>query len=221
MRFHGARIELLTAIEAIRRRPGLYLGPLDDPLLFNRLIQESLCIAVNEALCGHCSRVRIEVHGDNSVTVRDNGRGLPMTPGASGRPLVETLLTRLFACREHKDGRAAEACCQSGLVAVNAVSEWLRVRSFRDGDCWSQAYERGEPLGPFRCEPSGAESGLELSYRPDTRLVGRLRFDGRALADWFTGLGLRCASVQIEATEAALESAVVVFDGITPNLTAV
>jgi DNA gyrase subunit B len=212
---HETHIEVLTAIEAIRKRPSLYVGPLEDPALFNRLIQESLCIAADEALCGYCTRVRVEVRRDGSVTVRDNGRGLPMTRDASGRPLAEKLLTQVFACREHKEGRAAAACCQTGLVAVNALSEWLLVKNFREGACWSQAFQCGEPLGPFRHEPSGAQSGVELSYRPDTSLLGSLRFDGRALADWFTELGLRCVSVDVEATETADGSGVVVFDGIS------
>jgi DNA gyrase subunit B len=218
MSYDAAHIEVLTAVEAIRRRPALYLGPLDDPSLFNRLIQESLCLAADEALSGYCTRVGVEVHRDGSVTVRDNGRGLPMAPDAAGRPLAEVLLTQLFACRDHKDGRAAEACCQLGLVTVNAMSEWLRVRNFREGACWSQAYERGESLGPFRREPSAAESGVELCYRPDPELLGPLQFDGQALASWFTGLGLRLASVEIAATESSDRSTIVVFEGITPQV---
>jgi DNA gyrase subunit B len=217
MRYDESHIRILTAVEAIRRRPAMYLGPLDDPTLLNRLIQESLCIAADEALAGHCTRVRVEVHRDGSVTVRDNGRGLPMTPDAEGRPLAERLLTQLFACREHKDGRAAEACCQMGLVVVNAVSEWLRMRNFWDGTGWSQSYERGKSLGPFRRDPSKVEPGVELCYRPDPSLLGPLRFDGRALACWFGVLGLPFASVEIGAADAADGSAVVEFEGITPE----
>ncbi len=140
-----------------------------------------------------------------------------MTPDAEGHSLAERLLTNLYACRDQKYGRTAAACCQMGLVVVNAVSEWLRVRNFRDGTCWSQAYERGESLGPFRREPSEAEPGVELSYRPDSSLLGPLRFNGRALAGWFGTLGLRFASVEIGAAEAAGGPAFVEFEGITPT----
>jgi DNA gyrase/topoisomerase IV subunit B len=168
MSYDPGSIQVITPAEGIRSRPAMFIGPLDDPLLLNRLIQESLCIAADEALSGHCTRVRVEVRRDGSVTVRDNGRGLPMTPGAAGRPLAEILLTQLFACRAHKDGRAAEACCQSGLVTVNALSEWLRVRNFRDGSCWFQAFERGKSLGPFRREPAGTASGQQTITIVDT-----------------------------------------------------
>lgn len=202
-----ADIKVLTAVAAIRARPAMYLGPLDDPLLLNRLIQESLCLAADEALSGHCTRIRVEVSRDASVRIRDNGRGLPMTSDTEGRLLLERLLTKLFACREHKDGRAAESCCQIGLVAVNALSEWFRVRNFRDGTCWSQDYERGEPLGPLRAEPSTEESGVELSYRPDPSLLGTLRFDGPALAHWYSGLGLSGTSIEIRENEPGRDSA--------------
>src|SRR5262249_20012532 len=133
------------------------------------------------------------------------------------RPLAEVLLSQLFACREYKDGRAAEACCQSGLVVVNAVSDWFRVRNFRDGACWSQSYERGQSLGPFRREPTTAELGVELRYRPDRCLLGPLGSEGRAVARWFRGLGRGSVWVAIEAIEAASGSAIVVFEGITPR----
>ncbi len=217
MKYDESHIRVITAVEAIRGRPAMYFGPLDDPSLFNRLIQESLCIAADEALSGHCTRVRVEVRPDASVTLRDNGRGLPMTPDEEGRPMAEAILTQLFACRDYFDRRPAEACCHFGLVTVNAVSEWFRVRNFREGDCWSQAYEHGKALGPFRREPSGAGSGFELCYRPDPELLGPLEFDGQALASWFIGLGLRSASVEIGAPESSDQSRVVVFEGITPQ----
>lgn len=218
MEYDESNIRVLSAVEAIRKRPAMYVGPLDDPSLFNRLIQESLCIAADEAMSGHCTEVLVDVQQDGTSTVRDNGLGLPMTPDDMGRPLAERLLTQAFACREHKENdRLAQACCQFGLVAVNALSEWLRIRNFRDGACWSQAYERGVSTGPFRRESSTTESGVELSFRPDRAILGPLRFDARALADWFAALGFRFGSVRIVGVEAAGGPATVSFEGITPR----
>ena len=209
---------LASSAEAIRTRPEMYVGRLDDPLLMNKLIQESLCIAADEAMAGRCDRVRVEVYGDGMTSVRDRGRGLPMTLDAAGRPLAESLLTQLFACREHKEhGRIAESCCQAGLVAVNALSDWLRIKNFREGACWSQSYRRGEPLGPFQRQPSVCESGVELTFRPDSAILGPLQFDGRALADWFIGLGLRCSSVEIGTGRSGGGPAFVCFEGIAPG----
>lgn len=188
-------IQILSSAEAIRRRPEMYVGPLDDPRLFNRLVEDALCIAVDEVLCGHGTRIHVEVDREGSAWVRDDGRGLPMMPEPTGRSLAERLFTELFACKAVKDGRAAGSCCRYGLAAVNALSEWLRVRNFRDGVCWTQAYERGEPLAPFDCAGPSPEKGLEIRFRPDFGLLGPLRFDSRALAEWFAGLGF---SVSVE-----------------------
>jgi DNA gyrase/topoisomerase IV subunit B len=219
MEYDESNIPILSsAAEAIRKRPAMYLGPLDDPLLLNRLLQESLCLAADEAMSGHCTAIRVHVEEDGTSTVRDDGRGLPMTPDETGRPLAERLLTELFACRAHKeDGRLAESCCQSGIVVVNALSEWLRLRNFRDGICWSQAYERGKPTGPFRPESPTTETGVELAFRPDSTILGPLRFDGRALVDWFAGLGLGFESVDAVAGEATGWPVTVSFEGIAPR----
>jgi topoisomerase-4 subunit B len=210
MTFDMSDIQAITPIEAIRRRPAMYFGPLDDPALFNRVVQDSLCITVDECLSGHCSRVTVEVRGDHSITVRDFGRGLPMTPDDQGRPLAQVLLTELFACRAFKQNPKASECCDAGLVPVNALSEWFRVRNFREQACWSQAYERGSPLGPFQREPSGAETGVEFSFRPDPSLFGTLQFNPFRLAEWFVTVGLHCEAIRIYSTNSVVR---VEFDG--------
>ena len=112
------KIELISAVEAIRRRPALYVGPLDDPGLFNRLIQESLCLAADESKCGYCTEIRMMVHPSGPVIVRDNGRGLPTTTDQEGRPWVERLLTRLYACRDSKEDRRLAARCCGAATAM-------------------------------------------------------------------------------------------------------
>jgi DNA gyrase subunit B len=210
--YDETQIRAITSIEAIRSRAAMYVGPLDDPELFNHIIQDSLCIASDECLSGHCTRVTVEVRGDHSVTVRDFGRGLPMTLHDSGRPMAEVLLTELFACRAFKENAKAAERCGVGLVAVNALSEWFRVRNFRDQACWSQAYERGSALGPFQREPSGSETGVEFSFRPDPSLFGTLHFNPFRLAEWFVAFGLKCEVIGIRSGGSATR---VEFEGIS------
>ena len=214
-----SNVRIVTATEAIRMRPAFYLGPLDAPTLLNRLVQEALCLAAEESVLGHCTQVRVAVQADATVTLRDNGRGLPMELDRDGVSLAEHLLTKLFACREHKEDRQlAETCCDVGLVVVNALSEWFRIRNFRDGACWLQVYNRGEPEGPFKRVTTTTESGVELSFKPDSSIFGQLAFDAPELARWFAGLGLQIASIKVESGEApAGQTTTLSFEGITPS----
>jgi DNA gyrase subunit B len=220
--FLGSEIRLMTATEAIRMRPWLYVGPLDDPMLFNRVIQGSLCIAADESVCGHCTEVRVAVEADDTVTVRDNGRGLPMKLHDDGLTVAEKLLRNLYACREQKESRlVAETCCDVALVVVNALSERLCITNGRDGERWVQHYKRGEPDGPFRRESTSTESGVELSFKPDSSLFRQMCFDAPELARWYAGLGLQFAAINIEAGDmAAGRPITILFEGINPRHTA-
>jgi DNA gyrase/topoisomerase IV subunit B len=184
-------IRILSSAEVIRRRPEMYVGPLPDPTVLNRLVQEALCLSADAAVCGHCSEIAVAVHPTGVVTVRDNGPGLDVEPDRTGRVPAELLFTALGTCRAVKGGSAAAVCCQVGLVVVNALSEWLRVRVFRGGACWFQEHRAGVPLAPFRRERDADESGLELSFRPDAGILGPLEFDALALAAWLPSAGVR------------------------------
>ena len=190
MTYDASALQVLPGLMAVRMRPALYVGPLDDPTILNRLIQEALCSAIDEAVSGCCTQIHVSVSPDGSVTIRDNGRGLSMTPDAYGRVVAETSFSELWACRRSKENARLERdCCQMGLAVVNALSEWLRVRNFREGVCWVQQYRSGEPLAPFRQESRTAETGLELSFRPDPSIFGALHFDAESLARWVSDLG--------------------------------
>ncbi len=178
-------IKVLSTQEAIRRRPEMYVGKLDDPALLNRLIQEALCLAIDEAVSGYCAQVRVSVSPDCSVTVRHNGRGLSMTPTAAGYIPAEAQFTKLYACRNNKaNPRLKRSCCGIGVTVVNALSECFCVRNFHEGACWIQEYRCGEPLAPFRSEMETEETGLELSFSPDSSLLSGLHFDARKLVRW-------------------------------------
>src|SRR4051794_40564708 len=158
-------IKVLSASEAIRRRPAMYVGPVDDPLAATRLLQESLCLALDAACCGTCTRIDVTLHRDGSATVADDGPGLSLRPIRGGLTEAEVLLTCLFACRDHKaDRRAGEAACQIGIAVTNALSEWLTVTTTYEGRRWRQRYERGVPQGPFEPadEGGGPASGTAL-----------------------------------------------------------
>jgi DNA gyrase subunit B len=194
--FDANDIAALTSAEAIRCRPEMYLGPLPDPTALNRLIQESLCLSVDAAVRGLCSEIAVAVHPSGVITVRDDGPGIDVEPDASGHVPAELLFTVLYACRAAKGASPAAACCQVGMVVINALSEWLRVRVFRNGGCWLQEYRAGLPQAPFRRVRDAAETGLELSFRPDAAILGSLTFDPLVLAAWLPSVGVRFGAME-------------------------
>lgn len=117
-------IDVLESAEAVRKRPEMYVGPLPDPAVVNRLVQEVLCLSVDEALCGRCTEITVAVDSAGVITIRDNGPGLPMEPNRHGLTQAELLLTAMYACRAAKESEAArEHCCELGLVIVNFLSQ--------------------------------------------------------------------------------------------------
>ncbi len=212
-------IEVLPAGEHVRRRPQLYVGPLPNPAVLNRLVEESPCLSVDEAACGNCTEIAIAVHPSGNVTIRDNGPGLPMEPRPDGRLLAEVLLTMVGACRAAKRSESTKgACCHLGLVVVNYLSEWLRVRISRGGACWFQEYRAGVAQAPFRREAEASETGLELSFRPDPGIFGPLEFDGLALAAWLATAGVRFESLEYRPGDVASEKpALLHFSGVGPH----
>jgi DNA gyrase/topoisomerase IV subunit B len=212
-------IQVLRAGEHIRKRPQMYVGPLPNPAVINRLVEEALCLSVDEAICGNCTEIAIAVHPSGVVTVRDNGPGLPMEPGPDGRPLAELLLTEVGACRTAKRSETAKgACCHLGLVVVNNLSEWLRVRVFRDGGWWIQEYGAGTAQAPFFREGDTRETGLELSFRPDPGIFGPLTFDGLGLAAWLPSAGVQFESLEYHPGDVVSVKPVLLhFRGVGPH----
>jgi DNA gyrase subunit B len=212
-------IQVLPPLEFIRKRPQFYVGPLPNPVVINRLIEGALCLSLDEAVCGHCTAIAIAVHPTGGVTIRDNGPGLPMEPGPTGRILAEVLLTMVGACRDVKrNDPVRKACCNLSLVVVNALSERLRIRVFRDGGCWVQEYQAGVVRAPFRREGDSTETGLELSFEPDGGLLGSMHFDGMALAAWLPTVGVRFESLEHHLADASAdEPELLHFHGVGPH----
>ncbi len=198
MPYDANEIETISSVEVIRRRPDMYLGALDDPAMLDRLTEEALCLAVDEVMSGCCTTITLTNASDGLMTIRDNGRGLPMEPLPDGKVLAEDLLTVLYACRNRKENQNLQkSCCHVGLVVVNAMSEYLRFRNFRDGVCWAQESRRGVALAPFVREFETTETGIELSFRLDMSIFGTMHFDPLRLAKWVQSVGVNFESLRI------------------------
>ena len=179
-------IQVLEGLEAVRRRPGMYIGSTDVRGL-HHLVQEVVDNSVDEALAGACDRIEITINADNSVTVVDNGRGIPVGPhptqkNADGEPMdaLEVVMTILHAGGKFGGGgyKVASGLHGVGVSAVNALSEWLEVEVRRDGKVYRQRYERGRPVTPVEVvgKAGKKETGTRTTFMPDSSIFQTLDF---------------------------------------------
>src|SRR4051812_1235934 len=175
-------ITVLEGLEAVRKRPGMYIGSTGDRGL-HHLVYEVVDNSVDEALAGHCDAVDVTIHPDGSVTVRDDGRGIPVAiMEKEGLPAVQVVLTVLHAGGKFGDGggyKVSGGLHGVGVSVVNALSEEFHIEVRRDGYAWSQDYVRGAPQGELQRGEPTSETGTIITFLPDADIfesTSRLEF---------------------------------------------
>jgi DNA gyrase subunit B len=173
-------ITVLEGLEAVRKRPGMYIGSTGVRGL-HHLVWEVVDNSVDEALAGHATEVDVTVHPDNSVTVTDNGRGIPVAlHEKENRPAVEVVLTVLHAGGKFGDGggyKVSGGLHGVGVSVVNALSEQLVVEVWRDGHTWIQEYTRGAPLYDLKKGEATKRHGTRITFLPDSEIFDVHEFD--------------------------------------------
>jgi DNA gyrase subunit B len=182
-------ITVLEGLEAVRKRPGMYIGS-TGVMGLHHLVYEVVDNSVDEALAGYCTEVSVAIHPDNSVTVVDNGRGIPVAIMAKeGRPAIEVVLTVLHSGGKFGDGggyKVSGGLHGVGVSVVNALSEQLLVEIRRDGHIWSQEYSRGAPqseLHKGEALAASAPTGTSVTFLPDADIFEMLDFDFHTLEE--------------------------------------
>jgi len=200
---YGARqIQVLEGLEAVRKRPAMYVGSTDSRGL-HHLVYEVVDNAIDEALAGYCDSITVTVHEDDSVSVADDGRGIPVDTHENGRPAVEVILTVLHAGGkfDKESYQVSGGLHGVGVSVVNALSERLEVEVRRDGAAWTQTFEAGEPVGELEEGRDLAEeesSGTEIRFWPDERIFGDTTFAASTLANRLRELAFLNPGIEVE-----------------------
>jgi DNA gyrase subunit B len=180
-RYDAEEIKVLKGLEAVRKRPAMYVGS-TGPEGLHHLVYEVVDNSVDEALAGHCDRIEVTIHLEGSITVVDNGRGIPtgVHPGdTKGRTAAEIALTELHAGGkfESKAYRVSGGLHGVGVSVVNALSEWLDLEIKRDGRVWQQHFKRGIPAGPLTVVGKTRGRGTKITFKPDAEIFESVEFN--------------------------------------------
>ena len=181
---YGAdKIRVLEGLEAVRKRPAMYIGS-TGPQGLHHLVYEIVDNSIDEALAGFCDQVNVTLHIDNSVTVVDNGRGIPVDRHASGRPAAEVALTVLHAGGKFDNDsyKVSGGLHGVGVSVVNALSEGLDLEIWRNGQVYKQSYTRGKPTGDLEVTGTTKKRGTKITFKPDAEVFETVEFSFDTLA---------------------------------------
>jgi DNA gyrase subunit B len=170
--YTAASIQVLEGLEAVRRRPGMYIGSTDERGL-HHLVWEVVDNSIDEAMAGHATTIRVTIQPDSTIEVIDDGRGVPVGKHSTGKDALEVVHTVLHAGGKFGGGgyKVSGGLHGVGVSVVNALSSWLRVETARDGSIWAQEYERGKPTGPVKkVGPQGDRRGTRTQFRADAEM---------------------------------------------------
>jgi DNA gyrase subunit B len=203
---YGAKdITVLEGLEAVRKRPGMYIGS-TGPRGLHHLVYEIVDNSVDEAIAGHCDSVSVVLHPDNGCTVTDNGRGIPVDElKKEKRPAAEVVLTTLHAGGKFGDGggyKVSGGLHGVGVSVVNALSERLHLEIRRDGNVWTQDYERGKPQADLAKGAQADKTGTTITFLPDAEIfTDTLEFDYATLAERLRETAFLTRGLKIELVD--------------------
>jgi DNA gyrase subunit B len=183
--YTAASIQVLEGLEAVRRRPGMYIGSTDDRGL-HHLVWEVVDNSIDEAMAGHATTITVTIRQDSTVIVQDDGRGVPVGKHSTGKDALEVVHTVLHAGGKFGGGgyKVSGGLHGVGVSVVNALSEWMRVESARDGSIWMQEYERGKPKASVKkIGPQGDRRGTLTSFRADPTMFTTTEYSFEVISE--------------------------------------